>query len=367
MTPGWPRAAGPPCASAVLRSCPEDFQVSEELGFEPAGEGEHVFLRLQKRGLNTLDLARRLAQLSGVPRRDVGYSGLKDRNAVTSQWFSVRMAGRQEPDWQALASAGDVQVLAASRHLRKLRRGVHRRNRFTLVLRDVAGDRGTLEERLQTVQARGVPNYFGEQRFGRQGATLQQAREWVAARGRRVSRERRSLYLSALRAQLFNTLLAARVEAGDWDRLLPGDVCMLQGTRSVFGCEEVDETLQARARCGDVHPALPLTGRGVSPAGPERLAWQAGVLAGEEATCAFLLEAGLELGWRAARMLVDDFSWRFCDDRSLQLEFALPAGGYATAVLAELVQYREGQAGAVRMPGTDSAAIGQAPGEAQPC
>jgi len=364
MIPEWPRAAGPPCASAVLRSSPEDFQVSEELGFEPAGEGEHAFLHLQKRGLNTLDLVRRLAQVSGVPRRDIGYSGLKDRNALTRQWFSVRMAGRQEPDWQALASAGDVQVLAVSRHLRKLRRGVHRRNRFTLVLRDLAGDRVVLEERLQRVRARGVPNYFGEQRFGRQGATLQQAREWMVSRGSRVSRERRGLYLSALRALLFNRLLAARVDSGEWDRLLPGDVCMLQGTRSLFSCEEVDEKLRARARRGDVHPALPLVGRGASPASAERLTWQAGVLAGEEATCAFLEEAGLELGWRPARMPVDDFSWRFCDDRSLRLQMALPAGGYATAVLAELVRYREGRPGAGSTPGIHPAAIWQAPGEA---
>jgi len=364
MIPEWPRAAGPPCASAMLRSCPEDFQVSEELGFEPAGEGEHVFLHLQKRGLNTLDLVRRLAQFSGVPRRDIGYSGLKDRNALTRQWLSVRLAGRQEPDWQALASAGDLQVLAVSRHLRKLRRGVHRRNRFTLVLRDVAGDRADLEQRLQRVRARGVPNYFGAQRFGRHGATLQQAREWVASRGRRISRERRSLYLSALRAQLFNRLLSARVDSGDWDRLLPGDVCMLQGTRSLFSCEEVDETLRGRARRGDVHPALPLVGRGTSPASPQRLAWQAGVLAGEEVTCAFLEEAGLELGWRPARMMVDDFSWRFCDDRSLQLELALPAGGYATSLLAELVRYREGQPGAGSTPGGYPVAIWQAPGEA---
>lgn len=366
MIPEWPRVAGPPCARAVLRSHPEDFRVNEELGFEPAGEGEHLFLHLQKRGLNTLELVQRLARLSGVPRRDIGYSGLKDRNAVTCQWFSVRLAGRREPDWQALESAGEVRVLAASRHLRKLRRGVHRRNRFALVLREIAGDLGGLEERLRQVQARGVPNYFGEQRFGRQGATLQQAREWMASGGRRVARERRGLYLSALRAQLFNRLLAARVDAGEWDRVLPGDVCMLQGTRSLFSCEAVDETLRARVRSGDVHPALPLAGRGRSPAGAERLAWQAGVLAGEEATCEFLQEAGLELGWRPARMLVDDFSWRFCDDRSLQLEFALPAGGYATALLAELVQYREGRSGAGRTPGDETAAGWQAPGEAQP-
>jgi tRNA pseudouridine13 synthase len=275
-----------------------------------------------------------------VAQRDIGLSGLKDRNAVTRQWFSVGLAGRQEPDWQALEAAGDVQVLATGRHQRKLRRGVHRANRFSLVLRDLQGDRALLEERLQRLQCDGAPNYFGEQRFGRDGSTLQQAERWISS-GRKTTRAKRSLYLSALRSYLFNTLLAARVKAAQWNTVLPGDVCMLQGSRSLFTCEQADAEIVDRAASGDIHPGLPLWGRGPSSAGGERARQQAEELAPHLEICEFLEAAGMEMGWRAARLLADDFCWQFCDDGSLQLDFALGAGSYATALLAELVQLQQ--------------------------
>jgi len=257
----------------------------------------------------------------------------------------VGMAGRTEPDWRALEASGAVQVLAQGRHLRKLRRGVHKANRFSLRLREVQGERGALEQRLQRLRGAGMPNYFGEQRFGRNGATLAQARRWMSS-GQRVSRSKRSLYLSALRAYLFNTLLAARVKTGEWNTVLDGDVCMLQGSRSLFTCERVDRDICARAECGDLHPGLPLWGHGQSAAGPARARQQARCLAEHRDICEFLAGDGpgrtaLELAWRPARMLADDFCWQFCDDGSLQLDFALGAGSYATALLAELVQYKQ--------------------------
>lgn len=338
--PSWPRAWGEPPAAAVIRSTPEDFMVTEELGFEPSGEGEHAFLYLQKRELNSMELLQRVATLSGVAERDIGISGLKDRNAVTRQWFSVGLAGRPEPDWKELEAAGDVQVLASARHLRKLRRGVHRANRFKLTLREVSGERSALEQRLEQVRKEGVPNYFGEQRFGRGGATLEQALRWSGSGGRRLTRAKRSLYLSALRACLFNKLLAGRVVAGDWNRILDGDVCMLQGSRSLFACEQADEKLSARASEGDLHPGLPLWGKGISPASAQRARQQRELLQPDSAVCEFLEQAGLELAWRPARLLADDFCWKFCDDGALQLDFSLGAGAYATALLGEIVRYR---------------------------
>lgn len=326
---------------ALIRSVPEDFVVREQLGFEPDGAGEHVFLHLQKRGLNTQELLQRVSTLSGIHLRDIGYSGLKDRRAVTSQWLSVRMAGKGEPDWQQLAVAGEVELLDCRRHSRKLKRGVHRSNRFELRLRELEGDRGALQLRLQQLAQQGVPNYFGEQRFGRGGATLAQARHWQQRGARKLSHSKRGLLLSALRGHLFNLLLARRVEEGSWNRLLPGDVCMLQGSRSLFPCNAVDAELVARVSGGDVHPGLPLWGRGEVLQGAAQLAEQAAILAPEASLCRFLEDAGLSLAYRPARLLPDDFSWRFCDDGALQLGFSLPPGSYATAVLAELADYRE--------------------------
>jgi len=342
MSPDWPRAWGAPSARVLIRCRPEDFTVSEELGFEPSGEGEHVFLYLQKRNLNSTELLQRLAALGGVPERDIGVSGLKDRNAVTRQWFSLGLAGRAEPDWSALEEPGDVRVLQRVRHDRKLRRGVHRANRFRLLLREVDGERAALEARLLQVREEGVPNYFGEQRFGRDGATLEQARQWAGGGGRRLTRSRRSLYLSALRSYLFNIALAARVRDGSWNRVSAGDVCILQGTRSLFTCTALDRELSLRVERGDVHPGLPLWGRGRSRASPECTRAVLESLAEEGALCDFLERQGLELSWRPSRLVADDFCWQFCDDGSLQLDFALGAGAYATALLAEIVQYQQG-------------------------
>lgn len=336
----WPRVSEQLPGSALIRRHPEDFKVSEQLGFELSGEGEHCFLYLQKRQLNSLELLQRVSALSAVPARDIGYSGLKDRNAVTQQWFSVGMAGRVEPDWQALEAEGDVKVLAVDRHSRKLRRGVHRANCFVLVLRALSGEQVALEQRLQALRTSGAPNYFGEQRFGRNGSTLEQAQRWMR-NGRRISRDKRSLYFSALRAYVFNRMLAQRVERGDWNAIVQGDMCMLQGTRSHFRCEELTDDICGRAARGDLHPGLPLWGRGQKGADPRWSDAQPDCPADCRDIGDFLEASGLELGWRSARLMADDFCWQFCDDGTLQLEFSLGAGCYATALLAEFVHCKE--------------------------
>lgn len=158
MTPQWPRALGQTLGTAVLRNTPEDFEVREYLGFEPDGDGEHVFLHLQKRQLNTLDLVQRVSKLSGVPSRDIGYSGLKDRNALTSQWLSVGLAGRPEPDWAGLEVDGKVRLLSSDRHRKKLKRGVHRANEFRLSLVGLQAEQGATEQRLEAIAREGVPS-----------------------------------------------------------------------------------------------------------------------------------------------------------------------------------------------------------------
>ncbi|MEM1153994.1 MAG: tRNA pseudouridine(13) synthase TruD [Pseudomonadota bacterium] len=340
--PDWPAAWSAAAGRARIRVHAEDFDVREELGFEPSGSGEHVFLSLEKRGLDTLDVVQRLRRLSGVSQRDIGYSGLKDRNAVTQQWFSLGMAGRSDPNWQALEAEGDISVIHCTRHNRKLRRGVHRGNRFRLRLRSLEGDTDVLAQRLVDVQRKGVPNYFGPQRFGRNGSTLSQALSWAEGARRQPNRADRGRYLSVLRALLFNTVLAARVKAGTWEQPVSGDICMLHGSRSFFGCEEVDEELILRAGKGDIHVGLPLWGGAVSGAAQQASAAAAIYLIPYVHLCRFLEQQEMALAWRPARMLADDFCWQFCDHGVLQLDFFLGAGSYATALLAEIVQYGQG-------------------------
>ncbi len=323
-----------PTASGRLRREPEDFQVDEILGFEPDGEGEHVLLHLWKRNTNTEFAARELGRLAGVKPVDVSYAGMKDRNAVTTQWFSIRLAGRPEPDWNAL-DGETMRVLSVARHSRKLRRGALQGNRFRLVVRDLNGDRAALEERLAAVAAGGVPNYFGEQRFGRGGMNLVRADAMFGGRRER-DRHKRGLYLSAARSFLFNRLLSARVARGDWDRPLPGEVLIVDGRRGFFPWTEGDTTVPERVAAGTIHPTGPLYGDGPSLVRAEAKTVEEGARAGFEPWIAALAAARMEQERRALRLTVRDFGWQFEGD-AVVLEFALEAGAYATTVLRELV------------------------------
>ncbi len=330
-----PRAHGEPPVRARWRAVPEDFVVEEVLGFEPAGSGQHVLLQVRKRGANTQWVARELARIAGVAPLAVGYSGLKDRDAVTTQWFSVDLAGRAEPDWAGVAP-GAVEVLAVHRHDRKLRRGSHRANRFTLRLRDVAGDHEELEARLARLREAGLPNYFGEQRFGREGANPDKALAMLAGRPRVKDRAERGLYLSAARSVLFNRVLAARVVAGTWDRLLPGDVLMLDGRHSRFLAAESTDQLVARVSSGELHPTGPLWGRGDLESRDEARRVEDAALGACEAWCRGLDRAGLDPDRRALRALARDLAWRWTADDTIDLTFTLAAGAYATALLREV-------------------------------
>jgi tRNA pseudouridine13 synthase len=330
-------AWGGPPASGRLRSTPEDFLVREIPLIEPAGQGEHVWLLIRKRQENTEQVARRLARLAGVPQRDVSFAGLKDRNAVTEQWFSVYLPAGNEPEWSAIDSAA-VTLLHHDRHHRKLRRGALRGNAFRIRIRNIRGDKPALDRRLRDVASGGVPNYFGAQRFGRGGSNLRTADLLFSRTAGRLSREQRGLALSAARSCLFNLVLSRRVETRSWDRPLPGEALQLEGTHSYFIAAEVDETLLRRVREGDVHPTGPLYGRGKSPATGEALQEETDCLAPCGAWCRGLVEAGLKQERRSLRLLVGAPAWSWRESGCLELSFSLPAGAYATSVLRELVR-----------------------------
>ena len=340
----WSHARGEPSATALLRCQPEDFEVEEQLSFTPAGEGEHAYLYIEKRGRNTRDLARQLSRFSGVAERDIGYCGLKDRHAVTRQWFSVGLAGRDQPQWSELEDSG-LRILEQTRHARKLRRGVHKGNRFRLVLRELAGDCDALEQRLQQLASAGAPNYFGEQRFGIEGGNLEAGLQWLRGGGRKPRRQQRSMYLSALRGYLFNSLLARRVQQEQWQLPRVGDVCMLSGSNSLFCYEQQDADIRERALSGDLSLGLPLWGSGEPRCSPPVWDEFCEIVSEHEEICDFLVQQKLALAWRPARLFADDFCWQFCDDDILVLEFGLESGCYATALLRELVNYKDNKAG----------------------
>ncbi|WP_266171630.1 tRNA pseudouridine(13) synthase TruD [Dyella subtropica] len=330
-----PYAYGHPPLMAQLRSTPEDFQVEEILGYDADGEGEHALLWVEKRGANTDWVARELARFAEVPPLNVGYAGLKDRHAVTRQTFSVQLAGKPDPDWSAFPHA-DVKVLAATRHKRKLKRGALRGNRFVLVLRQVQGEREAAEQVLRQIAVRGVPNYFGEQRFGREGGNVAQARAMFA--GRRVDRDKRSFLLSAARSHIFNAVLAARVERGAWDAPLDGEIWSLSGTRSWFGPEPFDATLADRLARADIHPSGPMWGQGETPAKDVAGALENEVAIANTDLAEGLAAARMDQERRPLRLIPKDLKWRWLEEDALELTFELPAGAYATVIVRELAQ-----------------------------
>lgn len=330
-----PCAYGPPPLCAQLRSTPEDFQVEEVLGYAADGKGEHAWLWIEKRDANTDWVAQRLARFTGASAVDVGYAGLKDRHALTRQAFSVHLPGNAEPDWSQFTEPG-VRLLETTRHSRKLKRGALRGNRFVLLLRQVQGDRSGADRVLERIAARGVPNYFGEQRFGISGGNLEQARAMFA--GRRVRPHMRSLLLSAARSQIFNEVLAARVRGGNWDQGMDGEIWSLAGSHSWFGPEPYTPALAERLASGDIGPSGPLWGEGEPPSTGAAGALEREIAALHPELTAGLAAARMRQDRRPCRLLPRDLRWRWLEPDMLELAFELPAGSYATVVVRELVR-----------------------------
>jgi tRNA pseudouridine13 synthase len=332
----WARAHGDPPICGDLRLAPEDFRVTEKVAIDFTGDGEHDWLWIEKRAANTAWVAKELARFAAVTERDVSYAGLKDRHAVTRQWFSVRRNSGSKLNWDLFAAPG-VQLLRQTRHLKKLRRGAHSGNEFEIILRNIKYLDNNLEARLDAIKATGVPNYFGEQRFGRSGSNLQQARDLFA--GKRLKRSARSLALSAARSYLFNRVLDTRVRDGSWNCILAGDCANLDGSNSVFRVTDVDDELRDRCRNMDIHPSGPLWGRGESMAdGPIAALEQA--VADEEQDLAHGLENWTRLARRPLRIALRQMTWDIQRD-DLRLSFELPSGAYATTVLGELADYSD--------------------------
>ncbi|MFO1372895.1 MAG: tRNA pseudouridine(13) synthase TruD [Candidatus Competibacteraceae bacterium] len=336
LTVELPYAHGQPNLRGRLRASPEDFQVSEQVDFSLDGVGEHVWLWVRKRNANTGWVARRLAQWAGVPPGAVSYAGLKDRRAVTEQWFSVHLPGRTEPDWAASPDS-DFTVLKAVRHSRRLRRGALSGNLFRIVIRDLDGASAELATRLQRITATGVPNYFGEQRFGQAGGNLERAAAMLSGQEKVRDRHQRGLYLSAARSALFNAVLARRVSEQTWDQILPGEVLMLAGSHSIFTAAEVEDTLRQRVAAFDLHPTGPLWGAGDLRSGGAVRELEEAIAATLPVFRDGLAAAGLEQERRALRLPVSAATLEFPDTHTAVLGLQLPAGAYATTVLRELV------------------------------
>jgi tRNA pseudouridine13 synthase len=336
---------GPAALHGITRSVPEDFEVFEDLGFEPTGEGEHLLLQVEKAGMTTPELVARIAVDYSIAPRLIGFSGLKDKHAVTTQWLSLHLPGKQHAEVQARPTDG-YRILRAVRHRARLRRGTHKSNLFRLRIRGVNALPAVSVEQLDAVAAGGMANYFGPQRFGRGGANVEQALEKLD-RGR-TRRQQRSLLLSALRSLLFNEVLALRISEDCWRRPVDGDVFMLRGSRSIFSAP-LDDDLRHRFEQLDISSSASLHGGGRCLLQGAAQQFELRVQARHPQIVACLERQGARLQMRPLRVAVEDFDYRLeRASSSLFLQARLPAGSYATSLLAHFVNASEGAQAALR-------------------
>jgi len=321
--------------SGTIRQQADYFQVDEQLPFDVDGEGGHVWLKIQKRGINTDWLANELAKFCDVPQVAVGYAGMKDRHAVTTQWFSINMEGVTEPNWPEFETE-DIKIIQRTRHGKKLKRGVLSGNIFTLRLTELQGEQQQWLTNLQRIQQQGVPNYFGEQRFGHQGNNLARVDHWFTTGKGPRKRNQKSIYLSAARSWLFNLVLAERIKQQSWDKAIVGDVMMLAGSHSVFSIEAIDDSIVERVATMDIHPTGVMWGRGTSQSVDQCLNIESATLIDWSLWQQGLEKAGMKQERRPLRLFASDLTWQFLSDDELELKFFLPAGCYATAVMREL-------------------------------
>ncbi|MEZ5536548.1 MAG: tRNA pseudouridine(13) synthase TruD [Thiolinea sp.] len=320
-----------------FRVNPEDFQVDEQMDIDLSGNGEHLWLKVRKTGANTDWVAKQLAQAAGVPHKDVGYAGLKDRHAVTTQWFSLQLPGVADPDFSALPA--EIEILEQQRHDKKLKRGALSSNRFTLVLREIEGDIAEATEICRQISQHGVPNYYGVQRFGHNFGNLHKAERWFKGEFKPKQRNQRSLYLSAARSWIFNNVLSERVKQGNWNRHLDGDVFMFEGGNAWFA-DDGSAELEQRLAAQEIHPTGVLWGRGVLASQGLVQALETEQAAQFPVFCAGLEKQGLKQERRALRIKISDLSCEVMDEATLQLSFELPPGAYATVLLEQLGNFR---------------------------
>ena len=343
---------GKPESSGLLRRQMSDFKVFEQLPFLPCGEGEHLFVHIRKTGANTLFVARELAKYFEVKEQLVSYAGLKDRFAVTEQWFGVHVPGKKEYNLDDLTIEG-VEVLSYKRHNKKLRTGALSGNRFELILRDVTAIKA-LTVRWQKIVEQGVPNYFGEQRFGIDGGNIERALSLFS--GRKVKdKKKRGIYLSAARSHIFNSVIDERIKQQCFDKVAVGDVLMLAGTQSVFHLDEMDNSIKQRFSEQDIDITAPMWGAGDLMTSAEPLVLEQQVAQQSDEFCQGLPRFGLKQERRRIRLTISDTDIELLSEQegsaqegstpkgknAVKISFFLPAGSYATTVLRELLSYQD--------------------------
>ena len=339
----WPYYFGKPTATGIFKTHPEDFQVIEDLGYEPSGEGEHQFIWVEKTNNNTAYVAEQIARFVKLPLRQITYAGRKDKYAKTQQWFGIHAPGKPDFDFSTFDLEG-VKVLGQYRHHKKLRTGQLKGNRFVITLRNVTEINSAIS-RLSLIGQQGVPNYYGEQRFGvmrineqgevQRGGNLLMAERMVNGETIR-HRNKRSMALSALRSWLFNEVVATRISQGQFDQVLSGDALSLTGSNSFYIQTPEANDSQQRYESQDISPTAPLWGKGELPSKEDAQAFEQNVTQQHPQVTEFLAQSGFEQERRPIKIWPQQLEWTHNGD-TLIISFSLPSGCFATSVLRECI------------------------------
>lgn len=352
--PETPAAWGEPLFRAQFKLEPSDFRVSEVLNLEFDGHGEHLYLHIEKTSVNTDEIVELLSQVFQVDSKAIGFAGMKDRHAITTQWFSVATPSNEDrlvASLKAYSTADkSARLLEACRHSRKLRRGAHSANKFVITLKDIepllddshAALKDAVHNRIASIEQFGFPNYIGPQRFGFGGQNLSRARQWFRQPKKRASRQQRSLWLSAARSAVFNEVCAQRVRSDNWRQLLDGEPAVLDGSKSFFDTSTSTKCeLDKRFAAFDIHTSAPWWGRGLTPAKADCQKLENAALSDFEEILTGLEKAGLSQERRAIRARAVELQARWVNDSTLELSFLLSPGVFATTLLCELGVCRE--------------------------
>ncbi len=335
----WPKAYAELNMQAEFRTHDEDFQVNEITNRELVESGPHMYLYIEKKGTNTHWLARKLANHAKIDLKDVGYAGLKDRHGVTRQWFSLPIKNK-EPDLTHVFNGDEFTLIEKGFYGVKLKRGALGGNQFKLILRNVDGLKSEIETRLELIKSKGVPNYFGEQRFGHNNENLHQAAKFYQTGKRPRNRQKTSMYLSASRSYLYNKMLANRVEADSWTKAIDGEVFGFAGSLRGFRQEGTEEEV-TRFNEREIHPTCAMWGRGESLAANQLLEIEQSVANANPVFAEGIEKQGMKQERRATRLLIPGLEWQWLADDVLELSFELASGFYATSVLRELGKITE--------------------------
>ena len=328
---------GKPQQAGRLKAEFADFIVREELGYPLTGEGEFVAVKVRKTNANTLFVGEQLAKFVGISAKNMSYAGLKDRHAVTEQWFCLHLAGKETPDFSAFECEG-IEILEVTRHNRKIRTGALEGNYFELLLRDVE-ETDELKQRLNQLQAVGFPNYFTEQRFAHDGHNLTQAQRWASGEISVKDRKKRSFYLSAARSEVFNLVVSQRIADQQMQTVLSGDYLQLAGSNSFFEVK-AEDLVQSQQRLdeNDVLLTAPLIGENsLEQNGNER---EKAIVAQHENLISLMKKERMNAARRAMLCKPQDLRWQF-EPEGLRLTFFLNSGSYATGLVRELIILNE--------------------------